>query len=702
MGGKYAIFGGGMAGLSAAWKILETEPDARVDIFECGWRLGGKLQSSESVKEPENREHGLHILFGFYVNAFQLLYESYESLKDERSLRFRSLDEAIEPQRFGVVYDPEADESERQWLIRWPRDGQLPGRSVHVPGEWESLGDMVRVILKIAASLLPDGLARVYESGNAPKRSAPTAEVEVARWMRETSSVIADMQSGSDPSVRSSGKGSTTSENGRRRRGNDLKKVHDEMPEAPLDVSVRRARELVDIALGIADGLRRHVAQTGTWNIDSLDEYSLSAWLEMNGVSKAAANSAFIDMYREAAFGCRDGREDRPDFAAGAALRALIRIFSQFRGCVTWKLVGGAGECVVAPVFLAIRHLGARVHFFHRLEEIGWDDGRNSVFARVQRQADIKPGSDYEFLKNRSTGGVYWPDEPDYERLVNGDKLRAWDGRLEDPNQVVPDDVAPANCRDTFYAGPNQKYDKFILATGLGSLKAPDTAGHRVFRDTTARTEKLRQTIDELALVPTIAAQFALSKKSQLLGWTGDDASPGISGLPRPLPIACDMSQAGLNAGTYYLCSAYPLAIHHMSAEPIDDDEERDKIIARMIEWCESSGRYLSNRPAPDAKWDWNLLYDTLNREGAERMRGQYVRLNNLPVETCIGCHSGTNLRLLGPEDSGVPGLILAGAWTRTGMNLSSFEAAVMSGFRAARAATGARFDVPGEKFMAS
>lgn len=698
MGGTYAIFGGGMAGLSAAWKILETEPDARVDIFECGWRLGGKLHSSESVEDPENREHGLHILFGFYVNVFHLLYKSYQELEDEPYLRFRSLDDAVEPQKFGVVYDPEADANDRQWLIRWPRDGELPGRSTWIPDELESLWDMGRVMVKIAASLLPDSLARLYRSGALLRGAGSTAEIEVLRWMTEVASVFEKTPDHAVSTVRS---GAVPKDDSHDSDGRALKQAHDHRPEAPLDVGVRRALELVDIAAGIAGGLNRHRAETGSWNIDALDEYSLSDWLEMSGVSKASANSAFIDMYREAAFGYRGGHDDQPDFAAGAALRAMIRIFGHFRGCVTWKLVGGAGECVVAPVFLSLRHRGARFRFFHRLEEVGWDEDRNAVFARVQRQADIYPGRGYEYLKNRSTGGVYWPDAPDYDRLVNGDKLRTWEGRLEDPNQVVPDDVAPQDCRDTIYAGPGQKYDKFIIATGLGSLKAPDTAGNRVFRETTARTKNLRETIDELALVPTIAAQFSLSKKIQLLGWTDDDESPGLSGMPRPLPIACDMSRAGLNAGTYYLCSAYPLPVHHLSDEPIDDEAEKNKVIDQMITWCESSGRYLSNRPPPDAKWDWSLLCDTLNRVGPERMRGQYLRLNNLPVETCIGCHSGTNLRLLGPDDSGLPGLILAGAWTRTGMNLSSFEAAVMSGFRAARSATGATFEVPGEKFMA-
>lgn len=769
---RYAIFGGGMAGLSAAWKITETDPDARVDVFECGWRLGGKLHSSESIDEPENREHGLHILFGFYLNAFHLLRSAYEELADDDALRFRSLDEAVEPQKFGVIHDAEAPPGNQQWIVRWPRNPVRPGTVTTLPGEWPSIREMGRTLLSIGRSLLPESdyelpapildersSERLWdESAQPPNAMSVTAGTEAPpdsnvceeprgreatkRWIDDVAGYVNGLDSprtrascepprvslpqarvdAVNPQAPDIAMSTTFDEAARVTEPPDFgdapviddavdraafagseqqaERLRATRPSSPEEVTSRRAQELADVSLAIVNGLRALYARTGGWDLDSLDAVSLKDWLLANGASEQAANSAFIDMYREAAFGYRGGRHDAPDFAAGAALRAFIRIFSQYQGCVTWKLVGGAGEVVIAPVFLALRRRGVRFYFFHRLERIGWDEDRHCAYAQLQRQALTEPGVPYEFLKSRDSGGVYWPDAPNYDKLVNGEALQAWGGRLDDPNQVVPDEVAPPDARYRLYAGEDQRYDELIVATGLGSLKAPATNGERVFAEEEPRTEKLRAAIDELQLVPTIAAQFGLSRSCEQMGWIGDDESPGISGMPRPLPIACDMTRAGTMLGTLYLCSAYPLAIHHLAPEAINDDEVLGEVRDAIADWCETHGACLSREHASDNEWNWRILCDPLDRDGRQRLHAQYLRLNNLPVETCIGCHSGTNLRLVGPGDAGLPNVTLAGAWTRTGLNLSSFEAAVMSGFRAARRAIGGRFEVPGEGFL--
>jgi len=42
-----AVVGGGIAGLSAAWAVLEAVPQARVVVYESGDRMGGKLRSEQ-------------------------------------------------------------------------------------------------------------------------------------------------------------------------------------------------------------------------------------------------------------------------------------------------------------------------------------------------------------------------------------------------------------------------------------------------------------------------------------------------------------------------------------------------------------------------------------------------------------------------------------------------------------------------------
>ena len=42
---SYAIIGGGISGLSAAWYLKKLRPEARVTVFESGDKTGGVLQT---------------------------------------------------------------------------------------------------------------------------------------------------------------------------------------------------------------------------------------------------------------------------------------------------------------------------------------------------------------------------------------------------------------------------------------------------------------------------------------------------------------------------------------------------------------------------------------------------------------------------------------------------------------------------------
>lgn len=80
---RIAIVGGGMAALAAAFELTER-PDLRdrfdVTIYQMGWRLGGK---GATGRDDQGRvvEHGLHVWFGCYENAFKLLRAAYKEWK---------------------------------------------------------------------------------------------------------------------------------------------------------------------------------------------------------------------------------------------------------------------------------------------------------------------------------------------------------------------------------------------------------------------------------------------------------------------------------------------------------------------------------------------------------------------------------------------------------------------------------------------
>lgn len=93
------MLGGGAAGLSAAHQL--TRPDAdwgedfEVTVYQCGWRLGGKGASGRG-ELGRIEEHGLHVWFGFYRNAFALLDSCYGELRgSERRPDFEDCSDAF-------------------------------------------------------------------------------------------------------------------------------------------------------------------------------------------------------------------------------------------------------------------------------------------------------------------------------------------------------------------------------------------------------------------------------------------------------------------------------------------------------------------------------------------------------------------------------------------------------------------------------
>ena len=81
---RVAILGGGMASITAAYELTSTpELRERYDVTDLpvGLAAGGKCASGRNAAYGERiEEHGLHIWFGFYENAFRVMRDAYEQL----------------------------------------------------------------------------------------------------------------------------------------------------------------------------------------------------------------------------------------------------------------------------------------------------------------------------------------------------------------------------------------------------------------------------------------------------------------------------------------------------------------------------------------------------------------------------------------------------------------------------------------------
>src|SRR5262249_20420507 len=55
-----------------------------ITIYQQGWRLGGKGASGRNQEHGDRiEEHGLHLLFGFYENAFGVLRRAWRELSGD-------------------------------------------------------------------------------------------------------------------------------------------------------------------------------------------------------------------------------------------------------------------------------------------------------------------------------------------------------------------------------------------------------------------------------------------------------------------------------------------------------------------------------------------------------------------------------------------------------------------------------------------
>ncbi|OBV38517.1 NAD(P)-binding protein [Janthinobacterium psychrotolerans] len=73
-----------MGALTAAWYLFGQpgwQSRHEITVYQLGWRLGGKGASGRNAQQGQRiEEHGLHIWFGFYANAFSMIRRAYASL----------------------------------------------------------------------------------------------------------------------------------------------------------------------------------------------------------------------------------------------------------------------------------------------------------------------------------------------------------------------------------------------------------------------------------------------------------------------------------------------------------------------------------------------------------------------------------------------------------------------------------------------
>jgi uncharacterized protein with NAD-binding domain and iron-sulfur cluster len=667
--GRVAILGGGMAGLSAAWRLSEPGWSDRVEsitVYQRGWRLGGKAASSRG---PHGRieEHGLHVWLGSYENAFALLRECYTELDratTDPAAPIRTWDQALIPaDNLGM-----ADRSGAEWTV-WP--GRF-ARNDELPGEPHATGQELTVVgfLRRALQLILDFSDSLLEATDDPLVLSTSPDT-TSRWVemvrRGALATTAALTNPVVPEIIRAG-----------------------LLASPLD-AVREAIEyehrpdqkrfwlLVSLLIATVRGLITDNLITDPQGFRAINDEDYGAWILRHGAHPEVLDFPLVRGLYDMVFGYEDGDYDRPAFAAGLAVLLTGIALFQYKGAFFWKMTAGMGDVVIAPLYQALRRRGVQFEFFHRVDALHLDDRRQVIDAiTIGRQVKLADGVDHYEPLTPIGGLAVFPNSPLADQIDQQaaiEDLESYFGQRDD-----------AEIR---LLRRGIDFDHVVLAVSLGmvELVAPELIADR---------PEWREMTTHVRTVATQAFQLWLRPDESALGWT----SPGVvtSGYVAPFDTWASMPQT-LWAEQWpehdrprtvaYFCGALD------AVWPTTDDHAdyvgrcRQRVLTQAVDYLDQHvGLYLPGA-VMEQGFRWHLLSGADGHRGISALNTQHVSVNIDPSDRYVQSVPCSDKYRLRSDESGYDNLVLAGDWTDSGINAGCIEAAVMSGLQAANALLG-------------
>jgi uncharacterized protein with NAD-binding domain and iron-sulfur cluster len=676
---KIAIFGGGMAGLTAAMGLTHDATRRAafdITIYQDGWLLGGKGASVRNrLAHGRIEEHGLHLWLGFYENAFRLIREAYGELGRTSDQPLATWQDA-----FTAWDDVTLMENDGGRVLHWPlkppRNEEIPGDGDDMPTSRELARRGVKLLLAIVSqtidharaarsdsvkpleglrTLIAKLMAQVFDVG---KVGAVSSAVLLLRWQSQSP--------GDDPKSLANAFDTV--------RKKAFAVVAGQIERDPL---LRRMWIIFELQLVNLSGMIRDGLLEPDADFAKLDDLDFRDWLRSHGASKMTAESTLVRGLYNLAFSGPDGG------AAGTSLLGTMRFLLAYRGALLYRMAAGMGEVVFSPLYLVLRRRGVRFEFFHRAKHFALDRSRTAVERVVlSRQARVLDG-EYQPLIDVD-GLPCWPELPLFEQLEGGDALRTRVqpglgnfGQLPEVEQIE------------LRAG--RDFDTAILAISLGAL--PQTCSELI-----AARPKWKQMVEGVKTIQTVAMQLWFERDMESLGWVGPQ--PLIGSFEGPHETVADMSHllsrecwgATAPRALGYFCGTIDDGDAAIANAPL-----HDRARAESVAWLDAHACELLPAAEVDGRFDRAALFDRNDGAGDARLDAQYFRANTEASDRYVLSVPGSTKLRLWPDESGFSNLVLAGDWTRTGLDAGCIEAAVMSGFMASRSIGGFPERIAGE-----
>lgn len=689
---RVLILGGGPSALTTAWQLTATaELRQRFDItvLQMGWRLGGKGASGRNPELYERiEEHGMHIMFGFYDNFFAMIQQAYDELKRPPEAPLATWRQAFHPGEIGVL-ESFHDDVWTPFIITLPRNNAVPGQGGALLSSRAYfallMGGALMATLgwqataAIEQQLFPTGTEWENSSGD-PSQGTADAITKLFFFAAQKLLKLA-------------GKVETALE----QRLPELMKLLDWLSNELMRLAegaashrpkLRFLLQGIDFMGALLRGLiADQVMEPG--GFAKIDAYDFADWLVHHGMLEENRDSPAVRFIYFASFSYVDGDARRKRMAAGTALICLMRMALGSKGAIYYRMQAGMGDTIMTPLYQVLRSRGVKFRFFHQVSAVQADD-RRVTCVKAWKQAELGCGdpNGYEPLVEVK-GLLCWPDRPLYQQLRDPERLTR--RNLESYYEGHEGETEVSFHLDA-------DFDQVVLATPIATLPfiAPELC----------KRPGWAEMCEQVAAVQTVALQLWFKRDLKSLGWP--TPSPLLSEYAEPLSTYSDMSQtldrepwpAAIAPRTAsYFCGDLPGPKY---PPPVADREfpARQLEAARplVLEYLRTKlGPLFPNAVDASGCLKWSELVDPQEREGEERLKAQYLRVNVEPTERCTVALPGTNKYRLAADGTGLLNLSLAGDWIENGLSTACLEGAVMGGIHAARAVSGRAIPIVGE-----
>jgi uncharacterized protein with NAD-binding domain and iron-sulfur cluster len=713
---KIAVLGGGVSAMTTAY-YLSAQPgwqnNYEITVYQQGWRLGGKGASGRNAKLGQRiEEHGLHIWFGFYSNAFKMIKEAYASLDRPPGAPLATWRDAFKQHDY-VALSESVDGQWHNWSIVFPTLPGEPGDGDQKITLWQMAVAMVGWIEQWIRSL--DNLTREMELPSHPHHTgiipdwlyhlaegvASSAEElidDVSLLAAALTGMVFNMAEDADEGQHLALAGALAGVRGK------LHTRYDKLiARAQGDVAddVRRLFICLDLGITVmkgvfADGVIKH-------GFDVINDIDFRDWLRKHGGDEQlCVQSAPVRGFYDLIFAYEGGDFDKPNAEAGTMLRSMARIGLAYKGGIMFKMQAGMGDTIFTPMYQALLKRGVKFKFFHKVEELV-PDGAQIGSIRMTQQARLA-GVDYDPLVPVK-GLDCWPSEPLYGQLETAqaallqEKGINLESHWTDWPQVYRDAFGEDLPSVTLKRGVD--FDQVVFGISIGSLPL-------LCPQLLAQSPALLATSERVQTVATQAYQVWLDKDLTQMGWAfqPDGQQPVLSGFTEPYDTWAPMDQllvredwpAPLDPrNVSYFCSALPVA----SYPPVSDHDfpKRMTELAKQgaINQLSKEIASLWSAAGPAGAFPWNWLVDGSQATGVQRFDAQYWRANVDPSERYVMSVVGSTRYRLRTDQSGFSNLFLTGDWIKTGLNAGCVEAAVMAGMQTSRAISGYPVVIEGE-----